>query len=297
MAKLVDARDLKSRAARRAGSNPALGTKHQVIDPPLPMEQISSVHNPSLKLARKLLKSPRERRRAGKILLDGAHLIGGYSDNFGLAGAVILVNSSSAGTTEIHELTASLPEEARVLEVPDAMFQDISPVDTPTGIVGLVERPVVAADTGETQFLLALDGVQDPGNLGSILRTAAATQVNAVLLSNTCPDPWSPKCLRGGMGAQFVLPVTEQADLPAALTQFEGLRVAASSHVGQSLIEIDFSAPLMVIIGGEGAGLSAELIASADLTVHIPLSKGIESLNVGAAVAMICYEHLRQSVV
>ncbi len=261
------------------------------------MEQISSVHNPSLKLARKLLKSQRERRRAGKILLDGVHLTSSYSETFGLAGAVVLVKSSSVGAAEIRALMESLPADTRVLEVPDDMFQDISPVDTPTGIIALAERPVVATHVGGEQFLLALDGIQDPGNLGSILRTAAATKVGEVLLSNTCTDPWSPKCLRGGMGAQFVLPITEQVDLPAALTQFQGSRIATSSHSGQSLVETDLSAPVVVIVGGEGAGLSADLMASADLTVCIPLANDIESLNVGAAVAMICYEHLRQSAI
>ena len=261
------------------------------------MEQISSVHNPSLKLARKLLKSQRERRRAGKILLDGVHLIGGYSRTVGLGDAVILVKSSSVGSGEIGAFIESLPVDVRVLDVPDAMFQDISPVDTPTGIIGLANRPEIANKGGGKQFVLALDGVQDPGNLGSILRTAAATKVDEVLLSNTCTDAWSPKCLRGGMGAQFVLPITEQVDLPEALLQFQGARIATTSHSGKSLFEIDLSAPVIVMIGGEGAGLSAKLIASADLAARIPLENDVESLNVGAAVAMICYEHLRQSVV
>jgi RNA methyltransferase, TrmH family len=261
------------------------------------MEQISSTNNPSLKLARKLLKSPRERRRAGKILLDGVHLIGGYSRTVGLAGAVILVKSSSTHAGEIGAFIEALPEDVRALDVPDAMFQDISPVDTPTGIIGLVDRPVIALQSGGEPFVLALDGIQDPGNLGSILRTAAATKVDEVLLSNTCTDAWSPKCLRGGMGAQFVLPITEQVDLPQALAQFQGARIATTSHSGKSLIGSDLSAPLLVMIGGEGAGLSAELMACADLAVRIPLENDVESLNVGAAVAMICYEHLRQSVV
>ena len=261
------------------------------------MEQISSTHNPSLKLARKLLKSQRERRRAGKILLDGVHLISAYSSSLGLANAVILIKSSSIGANEIGAFVDSLPEDVRVLDVPDAMFQEVSPVDTPTGIIGLVDRPVIAAQGGGKQFVLALDGIQDPGNLGSILRTAAATKVDGVLLSNTCTDPWSPKCLRGGMGAQFVLPITEQVDLSEALAQFQGSRVATSSHSGQSLFETNLSVPALVMVGGEGAGLSDELMAGADLTVCIPLQKRIESLNVGAAVAMICYEHLRQSAV
>ena len=263
----------------------------------MPIEQITSARNPSFVLARKLLKSPKERRRSGKILLDGTHLIASYSERYDLEGAIILVNGSSGGTTGISEITASLPTQARVLEVPDSMFQEISSVDTPTGIVALVDLPALAPRDDGKQFWLALDGIQDPGNLGSILRTAAAMKVNGVLLSNSCTDPWSPKCLRGGMGAQFVLPITEQVDLPGALTQFHGTRIATSSHSGSSLAETRLSSPALVMIGGEGAGLSAELLASADLTICIPLNKGIESLNVGAAVAMICYEHLRQSVV
>jgi TrmH family RNA methyltransferase len=260
------------------------------------MEQISSAHNPSLKLARKLLKSQRERRRAGKILLDGVHLISSYSGIFGLTDAVILVRNSSVDATEIRALVDMLPTDVRVLEIPDAMFQDISPVDTPSGIIALVNHPNVPGHIDGKQFVLALDGIQDPGNLGSILRTAAATNVDEVLLSDTCTDPWSPKCLRGGMGAQFVLPVTEQVDLAGALRNFQGLRVATSSHSGQSLVETNLSTPSMVLIGGEGAGLGTELVASTDLTVRIPMKESIESLNVGAAVAMICYEHLRRSM-
>ena len=112
------------------------------------MEQISSTHNPSLKLARKLLKSQRERRRAGKILLDGVHLISAYSSSVGLADAVILIKSSSVGASEIGAFIDLLPENVRVLDVPDAMFQDVSPVDTPTGIIGLVDRPVIATQGG-----------------------------------------------------------------------------------------------------------------------------------------------------
>ena len=247
-------------------------------------------------MARKLLKSARERRRSGRILLDGAHLIASYAERFGLTGAVVFVNSVNLATTEISEITASMPEQARVLEVPDALFGDISPVDTPTGIIALVDRPELRSSDDRNPFCLALDNIQDPGNLGSVLRTAAAMQVDTVLLSSSCADPWSPKCLRGGMGAQFALPVSEHVDLAELLATFQGLRIATTSHSGKSLIESDLSAPLVVMIGGEGAGLSPELMGCSDQAVRIPLENGVESLNVGAAVAMICYEHLRQSV-
>ena len=248
-------------------------------------------------MARKLLKSARERRRSGRILLDGAHLIASYAERFGLTGAVVFVNSVNLATTEISEITASMPEQARVLEVPDALFGDISPVDTPTGIIALVDRPLLKSGDDRNPFCLTLDNIQDPGNLGSMLRTAAAMQVDTVLLSSSCADPWSPKCLRGGMGAQFVVPVTEKVDLLETLTQFKGVRIATSSNSGCPLSQAKLSAPTIVMIGGEGAGLSAELLTCADETIYIPMGKGIESLNVGAAVAMICYEYFRQSPV
>ena len=187
-----------------------------------------------------------------------------------------------------------MPDDASVLMVPEKLFNSLSPVDTPTGMAAICERPEVGEAADQLRVHLLLDGIQNPGNLGSILRTAAATRVTRVLLSPTCTDAWSPKCLRGGMGAQFVLPISVVPDPVAVLSRFQGKRIATSPHQGRVLMESDLSGAVLVAFGGEGAGLAENVISSSDLTVRIPLAEGIESLNVGAAVAMICYERLRQ---
>ncbi len=259
------------------------------------MERISSADNPTLKLARKLLRSSRERERSGRILLDGVHLLSCYRERFDLSDATMLVSDSAVNSPEISALLGSAPATTRVFRVAPAAFAAISPVSTPTGIVALCKRPAVAAQLSANPFLLLLDGVQDPGNLGSILRTAAATGVNQVLLSGTCADPWSPRSLRGGMGAQFVVPVSINVDASAVVSSFDGTSLATSPYAEHSLMEIDLSGSVLAVFGGEGAGLSRELTDQASVAVRIPLQNNIESLNVGAAVAMVCYERLRQA--
>ncbi|NIO42847.1 MAG: RNA methyltransferase [Burkholderiales bacterium] len=259
------------------------------------MERITSANNPTLKLARKLLRSSRERQRSNMILLDGVHLISEYALRFGLSDVVVLLDQGAVQTSEHHALTSCLPADAKVCEVVSTLFKTLSPVDTPTGIVALASRPAVEASGENLGFQLLLDGVQDPGNLGSILRTAAATGVDAVTLTSSCADPWSPKCLRGGMGAQFVLPLSRADDTMATVKKFVGRTIATSPHAGLSLMAADLSPPLIVMFGGEGAGLPAHLVSGADTTVHIPMQNNVESLNVAAAVAMICYERLRQA--
>jgi RNA methyltransferase, TrmH family len=267
----------------------------QVIRKPTPMEQINSSDNATLKLARKLLRSSRERARSGKILLDGVHLVRSYEASFGLASAIVLVNEMATKTREIASLTRAVPSGARVAVVESDLFARLSPVDTPSGIVALCEQPHIRPSETASPFQLLLDGIQDPGNLGSILRTAAATGVNQVLLSKTCTDPWSPKSLRGGMGAQFVVPITTDVDPRSAMSSFQGITVATSPHSERSLIGADLSGPVLAIFGGESAGLCRELTDSATMAVKIPLKNSMESLNVGAAVAMLCYERVRQT--
>jgi TrmH family RNA methyltransferase len=261
------------------------------------MERITSAENPSLKLARKLLKSSRERERSGKILLDGVHLVSEYAARFDLSTCIVFVDEVAAKSSEITAILNALPAAVRVLELPSQLFASISPVDTPAGIVALCDRPHVADADESTGFWLLLDGIQDPGNLGAILRTAAAMGVDGVFMTSTCVDAWSPKCLRGGMGAQFVLPLRQNVDMNETLRTFEGKRVATSSHGGQSLMKTDLSGHLLAVFGGEGAGLANTAMDMVGVTVCIPMNAGMESLNVGAATAMFCYERARQLMV
>ncbi len=260
------------------------------------MQPIASATNPAIKLARKLLKSSRERERSGKILLDGVHLVSEYAMRFDLSGGIVFVDEAAANSSEIKTILGTLPSDARALEVPSRIFASISPVETPAGIVAVCDRPHVSEPSDQAGFFLLLDGIQDPGNLGSILRTAAAMGADGTYITSSCADPWSPRCLRGGMGAQFVLPMRQDADIDRTLSTFKGKRIATSSHGGDPLMNADLAGHLLAVFGGEGAGLPNTVMDAADVTVCIPIKADMESLNVGAAVAMLCYERSRQLV-
>ena len=253
----------------------------------------TSEHNPFIKRARRLIESGRERRKAGKILLDGVHLCQTYAEQFGLRGVTLIASDGGLKKAEIRSLL-SRETQARVIEVSDSLLASLSQVDTPAGLLALVDTPRIAKKTG-TPFWLLLHDIQDPGNLGSILRTAAATGVTQAWLSPNCADPWSPKCLRGGMGAQFVLPIEDRVDLASAMKDFTGLIIATVPRAGVVLHTLDLTGPVAVLFGGEGAGLPKHLTDKANAIARIPLASGVESLNVSAAVAMVCYERLRQT--
>jgi TrmH family RNA methyltransferase len=145
-------------------------------------------------------------------------------------------------------------------------------------------------------FCLLLDGLQDPGNVGSILRSAAAAGVKQVLLSKKSAFAWSPKVLRAGQGAHFLTTIVEDVDLAAWAAAFRagGGRVAALvARDGTSLFRADLARPLALAVGNEGAGLSRKLADRADLRLTIPMPGGMESLNVGAAAAVALFECVR----
>ncbi len=257
------------------------------------LERIVSDHNPLVRLARKLSRSAHERKATGRALLDGAHLIDAYSNRFAVDSAVLMVSDKAQQDPEVRVLVERFRGARRVL-LPEAIFRSVSPVDTPTGVAAMIDIPALPLPQPDEEHWLLLDGIQDPGNLGSILRTAAATGMTRAVLSRNCADVWSPKCLRGGMGAQFVLPC-QSGDLDKSLESFAGRRLATAPRVGQSLFNADLRGPVALLFGGEGSGLSSELQSRADAVIHIPLAAGVESLNVAAAVAMVCYERLRQA--
>jgi TrmH family RNA methyltransferase len=258
------------------------------------VERITSDQNPQLKLTRRLIESPRERRKHNKTVLDGAHLVHAYIDRFGFDNVSIIVSDTGLQSAEIREL---LPKRAagRLLNLPDALFASLSPVETPTGMLAVVDIPKVERTTrAGGVFWIVLDGIQDPGNMGSILRTAAASNSTRAILSPACADPWSPKCLRGGMGAQFILPITDHADLWKTLANFKGKVLATAARTGDALFDANLKGDCAVLFGGEGAGLSKDLMTQADSTIQIPIADEVESLNVAASVAMVCYERIRQ---
>jgi RNA methyltransferase, TrmH family len=255
-------------------------------------QHISSRDNPLFKQLKALSGSARERRAAGKVLLDGAHLVEAYLQAFGEPELLIISDGDIA--LDVMNLLDRLAE-IRTVTLPSSMFAAISPVTTPTGILALVKTPALVLPENPG-FVLMLENIQDPGNLGSLLRNAAAAGVDAVYLSEGCTEAWSPKALRGGQGAHFVLPICEQVDLLSQVRQFKGMTLATTMH-GASLYEQDLSGDVAFIIGNEGAGLSMALIDAASQSITIPMPGKIESLNAAAAAAVCLFERVRQTII
>ncbi|MEO8158558.1 MAG: RNA methyltransferase [Betaproteobacteria bacterium] len=256
------------------------------------MDHISSRQNTHFKLARKLAGSARERAKTDQILLDGTRLIGAYAAQCGLKESTLLISEKGFSRPEVQQILQSAsPRHAFVL--PEELFAEISQVETPEGIAAIVGIPSVEARLPD-DFRIVLDGVQDPGNLGGLLRTAAAAGATSAHLAKGCADPWSPRSLRGGMGAQFVLPLRERIDIQIGLAGFNGEVIATSPRARQSIYELDLTGPVAMIFGSEGRGIADETLGLVSQLVHIPMTGMMESLNVAAAAAVCCFERLRQ---
>jgi TrmH family RNA methyltransferase len=252
---------------------------------------ITSRDNAVFKQLRKLAESARERRKAKRTVLDGAHLIESCLTS-GRLPEMLVVAESAADGAEISGLSQRAGAVQKIM-LPDALFAEVSPVDAPTGILAVIKIPHLPVPANP-DFCLLLEDVQDPGNLGSILRSAAAARVQVAWLSAGCADAWSPKVLRGGMGAHFVLPIVERADLPEISASFSGLMLAACLD-GESLYAMDLTGSVAFMIGNEGAGLSPDLIAAAGKRFTIPMPGQVESLNAAAAAAICLFERVRQA--
>lgn len=256
-------------------------------------KHIISRDNSIFKQLKKLAENARERRTVGKTLLDGVHLIEAYLATFGEPELVIIPEGKSS--VEATSLMQSLAHVSTVM-LPTLMFAELTPVTTATGILALVKIPALPLSDEHT-FVLMLEDIQDPGNLGSMLRTAAAAGVDTVYLSTSCTDAWSPKALRGGQGAQFVLPIMERADLITELSHFSGNSFATAME-GESLYAQDLCGATAFVFGNEGGGLRPQTMAAASKRVTIPMAaKGasVESLNAGAAAAICLFERKRQA--
>lgn len=260
------------------------------------MRPVSSRDNPLVKHLHALATSARERRKAGEALLDGAHLIAAALDH-GFPLKRVVFSDSAAQRTEAADLLARVSGNVDCVSLNDTLFAHVSPVDSPSGILALIDIPAQAQDAAQvpTGNVVVLDGVQDPGNLGTILRTAAAAGVADVLLTAGCAQAWSPKVLRAGMGAHFVVRIREHAEVLSVLRAFSGVKLATALAPGaRPLYELDLAAPVAWMFGAEGQGLSPALLQAADALLTIPMQEGIESLNVGAAAAICLFEQRRQ---
>lgn len=255
------------------------------------IRHISSRDNPQFKALRALAEDP---RRHGRTLVEGIHLVSTCLA-CGIGVRQLLISESGQKNAEITALLQGVATLDRVT-LRDSLFRELSGVNTPTGIAAVIDIPL-APSGGPQGDAVLLDAVQDAGNVGAILRTAAAAGVGDVLLGPGCAGAWTARVLRGGQGAHFSLAIHEQADLAATLSASAATSVATVACGGTNLYELDLSGPILWLVGNEGAGLSPELAAAAKTRATIPLAAGTESLNVAAATAVCLFEASRQRAV
>src|SRR5579864_6277623 len=207
---------------------------------------------------------------------------------------------SQSGQTRAARLLPQLAAQVETLLLPDKLFTSVVPSETPQGVAALVRmksytlQDLFGAKTGS--LVVAVAGVQDPGNLGTILRSAEAFGASGVLLGENTVSAYNSKVVRASAGSIFRIPLVKQ-ELGTALPGLreQGLRLfATSSHKGTPVHDAQLTPPLALLVGSEGAGLPREIMAQVDGVVAIPHSPKVESLNAGVAASIVLYEAARQ---
>ena len=256
------------------------------------MKLIQSRDTPFYKELIKLAGAARQRSKVKQTLLDGAHLLAAYLDS-GRQPIHLVLNAAALQNDEIAALIERVGDTP-ITRLDDTLFAQLSELKTPTGILALIDIPLADMPITKSHFALLLEDIQDPGNLGSILRSAAGAGCDAVFLSKSCADAWSPKVLRAAMGGHFALHIYEQQNLPSVAQEFPGEMLAASLQATHSLYDCDLRGAIALLIGNEGAGLSDEMLNLATRQFTIPMPGKVESLNAAAATAICLFEAARQ---
>jgi len=257
------------------------------------MKAIVSAENPMFRRWLRIAGHPRAMRSAGQTLAEGIHLAQAAL----AAGAAVdaAIVRRGAAHAEVQGLLDALPAALPRFELAATLYDRIAPVEAGAGLLLLLPIPPVPAPMRHRVDLVYLDGVQDPGNAGTLIRTAAAAGIQHVLASETTAALWAPKVLRAAMGAHFRIHLHEHvppATLPSLL---EGRWISAVAHGAPSLWQQDLGPGAVGwIFGGEGSGPSAQALAVSALQLCIPASAAVESLNVAAAAAVCLFERARR---
>jgi TrmH family RNA methyltransferase len=266
---------------------------------------ITSLQNERVKLIRALQTSGKSRRKENRLVLEGVRLIGdalasGFKPDFVFYTASdsnLTTANAIAGDQQGSRLFASLLEtlyaqNVAAIEVTPEVMQHVSETESPQGIIAVV--PIPELPVPDTDLVLILDGIADPGNLGTILRTSAASGVGVVVLAPRCVDPYNPKVLRSGMGAHFRIPVLRKSWREIEADYGTMQTTLADSDGTIAHYDVDWKQPSVVIIGGEANGADDSAKAFAKTVVSIPMAGTTESLNASVAAGVILFEIRRQ---
>lgn len=258
------------------------------------MALIRSATNPAYQRLRKLADSPRTGRSAARALAEGIHLLEAAL----AAGAAIetLILRAGVHSRELERLAAVCSDRGvRIIELSAPLYERIAGVEHGAGVLAELVTTGAEVPDGLAADAVYLDGIQDPGNVGTILRTAAAAGVGHVAASASTASLWSPKVLRSGMGAHFALRLYEGVRPAEAAAAFAAEVIAADSRSGESLYAGGWGGrPTLWLFGAEGQGLSEAALACVTRRLRIPLASDIESLNVAAAAAVCLFEQRRR---
>jgi TrmH family RNA methyltransferase len=252
---------------------------------------ISSKDNPRIKHLRGLLEHASLRRKSQQTVLEGAHLL----DAFLRAGGTpdsIFFSEAMLSHPEVNDLLDGWPHTPRFI-LPEALYKELRTLGQGVDIMAMIDTHITPLPECIDMDVLILEDVQDAGNVGTLLRTAAAAGIQHVICTTGTASVWSPRVLRAGMGAQFGLHVSEHADIAEVISRLAVPLHATSSHAAQSLYALDLTPASAWLMGNEGQGASDAALAQA-IAVSIPQPGGQESLNVAVAGAVCMFEMVRQ---
>ncbi|CAG4892096.1 TrmH family RNA methyltransferase [Paraburkholderia saeva] len=256
------------------------------------MKAITSRDNPLYKRLKALAGSTHQQRRSAHALLEGFHLASAYLDVAGQPETCVV--TEGALRHEEAQAIVSRIDAQRVVTLPDALFGQLSNVVHGVGILLLVEKIEAPLPDKVVETCVVLDGVQDAGNVGSILRSAAAAGVSHVFCAPGTAYAWSSKVLRSGMGAHFLLEIHEDVEAATLIGRLGIPVTITDSHGAVAIYDCDLSGPHAWVFGNEGAGVSQAWRDAVTHRVTIPQPGGMESLNVAAAAAVCLFEQCRQ---
>jgi RNA methyltransferase, TrmH family len=257
---------------------------------------VSGRHNPRLKELRQAFRRS-ELTAEGECAIEGVKLVEEALRSGQKLGGIFFRESARA---LVEKLMPQVNARVEAMLLPDSQFDSIVPSEAPQGVAALVKVRVVSAeqllDLADTGPIVVAAGIQDPGNLGTILRSAEAFGAAGIFLAEGTVSPYNPKVLRGSAGSIFRLPAVQiGSSALLALLRSRSIRlVATSSHKGTPLPEASWALPLAIFIGNEGAGLPRELLHQMDETLVIPQAAQVESLNAGVAASIVLYEAARR---
>ncbi len=258
------------------------------------MKIITSQDNPLVRHIIQLTQDNHYRQNQQQAVIEGIHLVASLMNQRDDSVVSIIYSQEKQDNQEIKEIAQRYAD--RLIEVPHQLYKKISTLQAPDGILAIIQiENIQLPSISPDRFCLVLDTIQDPGNVGTLFRSAVASGFNTIVLSTGCAHAWSPKVIRAGMGAHFKLAIYEGVELEQLLAMETGrVWVAALSTTSKIYHTVNLSQPFTLIVGNEGAGVNQQLLNRYYQHLSIPMQENTESLNAAVAGSIIMFESQRQ---